>query len=60
MCHYLAVRSLLEANEFTEALQVINEFEICNNMSQLSTSFEDHANIFDAPKNVSIIIKLFI
>ena len=54
MCHYLAVRSLLEANEFTEALQVINEFEICNNMSQMSASFTDHANIFDAPKNVSI------
>lgn len=56
MCHYLAVRSLLEANEFTEALQVINEFEICNNMSQLSTSFADHANVFDAPKNVSSLI----
>ncbi|XP_033226801.1 cell division cycle protein 16 homolog isoform X2 [Belonocnema kinseyi] len=56
MCHYLAVRSLLEANEFTEALQVINEFEICNNMSQLSTSFADHANVFDAPKNVQSAI----
>lgn len=56
MCHYLAVRSLLEANEFTDALSVINEFEICNNMTQLSASFVDHSNILDASKNVQSAI----
>lgn len=57
MCHYLTVRSLLEAKEFSEALQVINESEICTNMSQSGVNFIDHANILeDAPKNVQSAI----
>lgn len=54
MCHYLTVRSLLEAKEYGEALQVINESEICTNMTQSGVSFSDHTDIMqDAPKNVS-------
>lgn len=34
MCHYLTVRSLLEAKEYNEALQIINESEICANITQ--------------------------
>lgn len=57
MCHYLTVRSLLEAKEFSEALQVINESEIFTNMSQSGVSFIDHENILeDAPKNVQSAI----
>ncbi|XP_015597960.1 cell division cycle protein 16 homolog isoform X2 [Cephus cinctus] len=53
MCHYLAVRCLLEAKEFTEALQIINETEMCTNISQSGVSYSDHADILqDAPKNV--------
>lgn len=51
MCHYLTVRSLLEAKEYNEALQVINESEICTNITQ--SAFGDRADILeDAPKNV--------
>ncbi|XP_063995452.1 cell division cycle protein 16 homolog [Diachasmimorpha longicaudata] len=57
MCHYLTVRSLLEAKEFNEALQVINELEICSNISQSGVSFMAHPNILqDAPKNVQSAI----
>ncbi|XP_034935947.1 cell division cycle protein 16 homolog [Chelonus insularis] len=57
MCHYLTVRSLLEAKEFNEALQVINESELCSNISQSGVSFIDHTNILtDAPKNVQSAI----
>lgn len=51
MCHYLTVKSLLEAKEYNEALQVINESEICTNITQ--SAFGDRADILeDAPKNV--------
>lgn len=51
MCHYLTVRSLLEAKEYNEALQVIKESEICTNITQ--SGFTDRTDIFeDAPKNV--------
>ena len=54
MCHYLAVKSLMEAKEYNEALQIINESEMCTNMSQSGASFSDHTDILqDAPKNVS-------
>ncbi|XP_053593265.1 cell division cycle protein 16 homolog [Microplitis demolitor] len=53
MCHYLTIRSLLEAKEFTEALQIINETELCTSMSQTGVSFMEHTNFMqDAPKNV--------
>lgn len=53
MCHYLAVRSLLEAKEFTEALQIINESEMCSSVSQSGINFLDQTNILqDAAKNV--------
>ena len=53
MCHYLTVRSLLEAKEYNEALQVIKESEICTNVSQSGASFADRAHILeDASKNV--------
>lgn len=56
MCHYLTIRSLLEAKEFTEALQIINETELCTSMSQTGVSFMEHTNFMqDAPKNVSIL-----
>lgn len=51
MCHYLTVRSLLEAKEYNEALQVINESEMCTNITQ--SGFGDRTDILeDAPKNV--------
>lgn len=53
MCHYLAVRCLLEAKEFTEALQVIHEMEKCINISQSGVSFNGQADILEmAPRNV--------
>ncbi|XP_076296997.1 cell division cycle protein 16 [Lasioglossum baleicum] len=53
MCHYLTVRSLLEAKEYNEALQVINESEICTNIAQSVMNFPDRTHILeDAPKNV--------
>ena len=53
MCHYLTVRSLLEAKEYNEALQVIKESEICTNVSQSGASFADRAHMLeDASKNV--------
>lgn len=53
MCHYLTVRSLLEAKEYNEALQVINDSEICTNITQSGIGFADHIDILeDAPKNV--------
>lgn len=54
MCHYLLVRCLLEAKEFAEAVQVINEFETLSNVNQTEPSFDDHSIVLDdAPKNVS-------
>lgn len=54
MCHYLTVRSLLEAKEYNEALQVIAESEICPNITQSGITFTDHTAFFqDAPRNVS-------
>ncbi|KOX67609.1 Cell division cycle protein 16 like protein [Melipona quadrifasciata] len=51
LCHYLTVRSLLEAKEYNEALQVIKESEVCTNITQ--SGFGDRANVLeDAPKNV--------
>ncbi|XP_029667158.1 cell division cycle protein 16 homolog [Formica exsecta] len=53
MCHYLTVRCLLEAKEYNDALQVINESEICTNITQTGITFADRMDIFqDAPKNV--------
>ncbi|XP_071625719.1 cell division cycle protein 16 homolog [Temnothorax longispinosus] len=53
MCHYLTVRCLLEAKEYNDALQVINESEICTNITQAGITFADRTDIFqDAPKNV--------
>lgn len=53
MCHYLTVRCLLEAKEYNDALQVINESEICTNITQAGITFTDRMDIFqDAPKNV--------
>ncbi|XP_076239082.1 cell division cycle protein 16 [Calliopsis andreniformis] len=53
MCHYLTVRSLLEAKEYNEALQVINESEMCTNITQSGVSYTDRTDILeDAPKNV--------
>ncbi|XP_015514715.2 cell division cycle protein 16 homolog [Neodiprion lecontei] len=53
MCHYLAVRCLLEAKEFTEALQVIVEMEMSTNISASGVSFNSQADILEvAPKNV--------
>lgn len=47
------VRSLLEAKEYNEALQVINESEMCTNITQSGVSYTDRADILeDAPKNV--------
>lgn len=59
MCHYLVIRSLLEAKEFTEAVQVINEFETLTDIDRSATSFiEDHSiAIDDAPKNVGYILQ---
>lgn len=54
MCHYLAVRCLLEAKEFTEALQVIVEMEMCSNISQSGISFNNQTDVLNvAPRNVS-------
>lgn len=54
LCYYLTVRSLLEAKEYNEALQVINESEMCTNMTQSGITFADRTDILqDAPKNVS-------
>lgn len=51
MCHYLTVRSLLEAKQYNEALQVIKESEICTNITQ--SGFGDRIDILEnAPKNV--------
>ncbi|XP_078037799.1 cell division cycle protein 16 isoform X1 [Augochlora pura] len=53
MCHYLTVRSLLEAKEYNEALQVINESEICTNITQSVINYTDRTHVLeDAPKNV--------
>ncbi|CAL1673828.1 unnamed protein product [Lasius platythorax] len=53
MCHYLTVRCLLEAKEYNDALQVINESEICTNITQAGITFASRMDIFqDAPKNV--------
>ncbi|XP_054003923.1 cell division cycle protein 16 homolog isoform X3 [Hylaeus anthracinus] len=53
MCHYLTVRSLLEAKEYNEALQVINDSEICTNITQSGISFADRVDMLeDAPKNI--------
>ncbi|XP_043251365.1 cell division cycle protein 16 homolog [Colletes gigas] len=53
MCHYLTVRSLLEAKEYNEALQVINDSEIYTNITQSGIGFTDHVDMLeDAPKNV--------
>lgn len=53
MCNYITVRSLLEAKEYTEALQVINESERCTNMTQSGISFANRTDILEAaPKNV--------
>lgn len=53
MCHYLTVRCLLEAKEYNDALQVINESEICTNITQTGITFADRTDVFqDAPKNV--------
>ncbi|XP_032686384.1 cell division cycle protein 16 homolog [Odontomachus brunneus] len=57
MCYYLTVRSLLEAKEYNEALQVISESEICTNMTQSGITFTDRTDILqDAPKNVQSAI----
>lgn len=58
MCQYLAIRSLLEAKEFNEALQLIDEAEQdeCTNINQSEVSFADATGMFDtAVKNVSSI-----
>ncbi|XP_011872087.1 PREDICTED: cell division cycle protein 16 homolog [Vollenhovia emeryi] len=53
MCHYLTVRCLLEAKEYNDALQVINESEIYTNITQAGITFADRTDIFqNAPKNV--------
>ncbi|EZA53221.1 hypothetical protein DMN91_005011 [Ooceraea biroi] len=53
MCHYLTVRCLLEAKEYNDALQVINESEICTNITQAGITFSTRMDIFqDAPRNV--------
>lgn len=53
------MRSLLEAKEYNEALQVIKESETCTNMTQSSITFTDRTNILqDAPKNVSIFVSM--
>lgn len=55
MCHYLTVRSLLEAKEYNDALQVINEFEMCSNVTaNVNHSNDFAADIEDTPKNVCI------
>lgn len=60
MCYYLTVRSLLEAKEYNEALQVISESEICTNMTQSGITFTDRTDILqDAPKNVSIYLFMY-
>lgn len=57
MCHYLTVRCLLEAKEYNDALQVINESEICTNITQAGITFSTRMDIFqDAPRNVGILI----
>ncbi|XP_047361479.1 cell division cycle protein 16 homolog isoform X1 [Vespa velutina] len=57
MCHYLAVKSLYEAREYNEALQVINESEICTNINQSGISFNDRPDILeDTSKNVQSAI----
>lgn len=61
MCHYLTVRCLLEAKEYSDALQVINESEICTNITQAGITFADRTDIFqDAPKNVRVHLYLHI
>lgn len=61
MCHYLTVRCLLEAKEYNDALQVINESEICTNITQAGITFTDRMDIFqDAPKNVNRFIYIYI
>ena len=54
MCHYIVIRCLLEAKEYTEAVQVINEFETLTNLNQTDASFDDQSIVMeDSPKNVS-------
>jgi len=61
MCHYLTVRCLLEAKEYNDALQVINESEICTNITQAGITFADRTDIFqDAPKNVCKFIRVYV
>lgn len=61
MCHYLVVKSLYEAREYNEALQVINESEICTNINQSGISFNDRPDILeDTPKNVSNVLILIL
>lgn len=53
MCHYLTVRCLLEAKEYSDALKVIDESELYTNITQGGVSFADRTDIFqDALKNV--------
>lgn len=53
MCHYLAIKCLLEAKEYNEALQVINDSEICTNITQSGMSFTEREDLAeDAPKHV--------
>ncbi|KAG8037704.1 hypothetical protein G9C98_005915 [Cotesia typhae] len=49
--------TLGQSKEFTEALQIINETELCTSISQTGVSFMDHTNFMqDAPKNVQSAI----
>lgn len=60
MCHYLTLRCLLEAKEYNDALQVINESEMHTYIAQTGiTGIASSMDIFqDAPKNVSGFIYL--
>jgi len=59
MCHYLTVRCLLEAKEYNDALQVINESEIYTNITQAGITFSSRMDIFqDASKNVNIFVPM--
>lgn len=57
LCNYLTVKCLLEANEFNEALQVMNEIDL-DIMTQSASTLQYPPGVEgmlfdDTPKNVS-------
>ncbi|KAJ8674108.1 hypothetical protein QAD02_005370 [Eretmocerus hayati] len=60
MCYYIVLRCLLEAREYGEALQIIDEIDTITNINQTETTFDDQSMFLDdAPKNLQSAV-LFI